>query len=173
VDPDGKWPRWVHNRIIKKAFKGRLSRAQIRILKRASADVDNRDGSQLPKNSYQHGMRAPGETKEHARAKADKFIEDQKELFIKSGDLKKIGEGMHTIMDRTSPSHEGEQVWHGNKRIKNLIKGIIHTFKELNLFRKDDDRIEKASIEIRKYWEDAQRQRKIYLEKQKKDRKKK
>ena len=45
--------------------------------------------------------------------------------------------------------------------------------KELNLFRKDDDRIEKASIEIRKYREDAQRQRKIYLEKQKKDRKKK
>ncbi len=74
---------------------------------------------QDPKYSYMHGMRAPGQTEEEARNLMNKFIDEKvkeyKELMAqgRQGEAYfRLGEAMHPLMDSTSPSHEGFQVWH-------------------------------------------------------------
>ena len=166
IDPDGNWPKWVHNRIINIAFKGILTKEHIKILQKASAYTDNKKGAQFPKNSYQHGMSSPYQTPEEAKMQADNFIKNKFEKYVENGDLSVLGEGMHTIMDRTSPAHEGEQVWNGTKGVKNLIKGFVHFLKELNVFRKDENRVDKAASIIRAYYFSAQKEREKSVDKQ-------
>jgi len=49
----------------------------------------------------------------------------------------------------------GSQPWHGTKGLGNKMDGLKHFFKELNIFRKDDDRVQQAAQDIREYYDSA------------------
>ncbi|MDP1726285.1 MAG: RHS repeat-associated core domain-containing protein [Bacteroidota bacterium] len=162
MDEDGKWPKWVHNRIIKMAFKGILTDAEIKVLQKASAHTDSKPGAQTPENSPEHYMSAPGQPATEAAKESQQFIDQKKEEYkSKDGEeaLFALGEGMHTIMDGTSPAHEGSQPWEGMKGVKNFVKGVLHGIKEVNLFRKDEDKIKAAAQKIRDYYQQAQKEK--------------
>jgi hypothetical protein len=38
---------------------------------------------------------------------------------------------MHTVMDRTSPAHEGNQPWHGMEGVGNKLRALHHVNKEV------------------------------------------
>jgi hypothetical protein len=127
-DPLGLWAPDAHDYIIEEAFKNCLTGAQRQKLEAASAYVDGFwNGGQLEFYSYQHGMRGGSKQSEVvARQAADNFIELQELLArrfassckngyqnIPLGALWEIGQALHTIMDKTSPAHEGFQIWNG------------------------------------------------------------
>ena len=127
VDDNGKWPTSIHERIIDNAFFN-LSRSSRAILKRVSRDMDGVfNCGQCTNNAYQHGMRAPGQTVEEAAKKASDFIGAERDkarqlqaAFENNGGnglskeaLEAFGKALHTIIDMTSPAHEGFQVWYG------------------------------------------------------------
>jgi len=122
ADPNGKWPTEIHNAIINGAFGG-LSNAQRGVLRAASARVDSyMSGGQTAALSYQHGMRAPWQTASEARGLADNFIANHNKTAgalakqaggVTNAALDAFGGGLHTVTDRTSPEHKGEQVWTG------------------------------------------------------------
>jgi RHS repeat-associated protein len=78
-------------------------------------------------NSYQHAMRSPLQSKASAKAEMDKFVREKanaaRNLAIiarRECNVEKLkqaiiffGEAMHPVMDSTSPSHSGFQVWFG------------------------------------------------------------
>ncbi len=136
VDDNGLWPTYVHNKIIDEAFPG-LSKSEVQTLKRASYDTDFNNevlgmGPQDPSNSYIHGMSNGTDPDEiHAldlaQSLGDRFINDnlaeavvaQRE-WIASGHtglcpkaLTAFGNAAHTVMDRFSPPHRGNQRWSG------------------------------------------------------------
>jgi RHS repeat-associated protein len=126
IDPTGLWSTEAHNEIIEQAFKYCLSESQRRRLKDASRYVDRAE-NQDESHAYQHSMRASNESVEHAKRNAEIFVDTHewsartraplgcKEGYDKiSGEaLWEMGQALHTIMDATSPSHEGFQMWHG------------------------------------------------------------
>jgi RHS repeat-associated protein len=122
IDTNGKWPTDIHNAIINGAFGG-LSASQRGVLQAASKRVDGYlNGGQSAATAYKHGMRGPWESQSDARSKADKFISDNESKAsgiakqngkVTDGALDAMGTALHTISDRTSPAHEGEQVWTG------------------------------------------------------------
>ena len=126
TDPSGLWSTAAHNEIIDQAFRWCLSASQRQKLKDASRYVD-RAANQDESHAYQHSMRAPNESVEHATTAAASFIANHESsartrspLGCKagydkiSGDaLWEVGQALHTIMDSTSPSHEGFQIWYG------------------------------------------------------------
>lgn len=151
VDPNGKWPTYIHNRIIGDALPG-LSRQQQQILRTASHDMDyvvrmnNRD-PQDPANSYLHGMSdgTVNQDRGQARRDADAFIADQERLaqnqqaeYEKAGGnglspdaLRTFGLALHTVTDRTSPAHQGEQPWNGTEGAANSAAAANHVRREL------------------------------------------
>jgi len=177
IDEDGQWPTWVHNRIIKMAFKGVLTEQEIKTLQRASWNTDNKEGAQRPENSPEHYMRMPGQDAQEAAQKSVDFINKKKEKYKAEADkdaLFALGEGMHTIMDETSPAHRGSQLWEGInwKKPGSLLKALGHLTKELDLFRKDEDKVREAAKNIREYYERAVKEKKeaaLQKEQQKKD----
>jgi RHS repeat-associated protein len=126
-DPTGQWSPPAHNFIIDAAFQKCLSGPQLQKLKDASAYVDRPVG-QLEANAYQHGMRGgPNQSEADARRAAADFINGHelraralapngcKDGYqnIPPNALWEIGQALHTIMDETSPAHEGFQIWNG------------------------------------------------------------
>lgn len=114
-----------HEKIIDQAFPG-MTDHQRTILKTASKRVDGvANGGQLPANSYQHAMRAPGQSVQDAARLSAEFIESnqrqaqqrQMEFERRGGRgisddaLDFFGNALHTVTDATSPAHEGYQVW--------------------------------------------------------------
>jgi RHS repeat-associated protein len=128
VDPMGLWGRPVHMRIINEAFAC-LNAAGREALENVNDEVDGllNGGAWLEEKAYQHGMRAPYETVAEAKKKADDWINEHmskaRELApngcrfgagnIPRRALEEFGLALHTLMDMTSPSHVGFQVWHG------------------------------------------------------------
>jgi len=116
-DPFGLWPTDIHNEIIDKALKDKLSDSDRQILKDASREVDR---DQSTRGSFQHAMRAPGQSVGDARDAYQKFVANNLNQAIRqakeghrSDALKSLGRGMHAISDSASPSHAGFQVWNG------------------------------------------------------------
>jgi hypothetical protein len=116
TDPTGKWPTATHNAIIDRAFPG-LSAQQRQVLQRQSAFVD-RVGNQTQAGNHDHAMRSPGENAATARRAVDQRIQGVEAearglqggapadvTGIRPGALDAWGQGNHTVMDRTSPSH--------------------------------------------------------------------
>jgi hypothetical protein len=117
TDPTGLWPTDTHNQIIEKALKDKLSDAERKVLKDESKKVD-RDHSTA--GAFKHGMRAPGQSVENARAAHQNYISSNLKEAIKqqnagnrTGALQALGRGIHALTDGTSPSHAGYQVWGG------------------------------------------------------------
>jgi len=130
VDPDGEWPKQIHNKILQKAFTGLLTKQQIRILEGSSARVDE---DQSVAGAFKHGMRAPFQSAEHAQLMMELFIETkEKEFLDKGGDegLADLGEALHSLMDATSPAHEGFQVWYGFETPEDKAASIAHAIRE-------------------------------------------
>ena len=129
-DENGKWPTSIHNQIIDKAFPN-LSPAQRQILKNVSANQDGvMNGGQSKDLSFEHAMRAPGQSVADAQAKFSDFVStneavannsqiyfsdpDTEMTEINSESLAAFGEALHAIEDSLSPAHAGFQVWDYN-----------------------------------------------------------
>ena len=116
-DPSGLWPTAIHDQIIDKSLKDKLTDEERQILKNESKAVD-KDQSQ--EGSYKHGMRSPNQTIDQARGAHEKYISQNLHDAIRAQKeghrteaLRALGRGIHAISDATSPAHEGYQVWNG------------------------------------------------------------
>jgi RHS repeat-associated protein len=123
TDPFGLWSTEVHNQIIRAQFSGKLAPYLIEAIIEGSARVDA-VFNQLPYigNDYEHAMRARGQSVADAKAKACRFIRSHMAEYRKYSSYSQtiykrrayvhLGMALHTIMDSTSPEHEGYQEWH-------------------------------------------------------------
>jgi RHS repeat-associated protein len=130
VDRNGKWPTKIHNQIIDAAFPN-LTPAQRQILKDVSAHQDafltdhTIMGGQAAAVSFQHAMRAPGQSVTEAQQEYEDFVsmnEDQATRtqidFWAAGNpglsndaLAQFAAALHAVLDSTSPAHSGFQAW--------------------------------------------------------------
>ncbi|MFO1511504.1 MAG: RHS repeat-associated core domain-containing protein [Verrucomicrobiota bacterium] len=139
VDVLGLWNTCGHNSLLNSAFgKNESLKDDLKQWKNASKDMDKKRGAQNPENSYQHGMSDPVKNKSDERQRASDFINDQLQKAItaeRQGDHKKamdeLGRGMHTIADRSSPAHKGEQEWRGLKNPLFWPHAGVHALQEL------------------------------------------
>jgi len=134
VDNNGFWPERIHNQIIRVSFRklpGEL-RSQI---EKGSAHADSIEFQSTDFN-HMHAMRQKDESPEAANDKMQKYINEHLNnysILIETEQIEKayfeLGMALHPIMDSTSPSHEGYQVWVGfsNTSWDNLL---IHWAKE-------------------------------------------
>jgi len=116
TDPNGRWPREIHEQIIDRAFPG-LSEQQRLVLKDASRATDAA-ANQTRAGNHMHAMRSPGEDPSAARQAIDARIAGIEASARRAqGALPKGAAGVdlralsqwgganHTVMDRTSPTH--------------------------------------------------------------------
>jgi RHS repeat-associated protein len=97
-----------------------LAASDVGIVDAASVFVDNGQGTA---QSYQHAMRAPGQSKAAARAAANAWVTQNlkaaQQNWCTCGAMNHpvalwhFGLALHTVQDSTSPAHYGFQVWHG------------------------------------------------------------
>jgi RHS repeat-associated protein len=120
-DPYGLWFPKDHDKLIDHALAD-IPESDREALKRASRGFDQR--TQDPSLSYMHGMSAPGQGPDAAKAATAAFVENM--LHHARADaiagnrpaaLNELGIAMHPLMDMTSPSHtdpNGDpRVWQG------------------------------------------------------------
>jgi hypothetical protein len=150
VDRNGLWPTHIHNEIINEAFPG-LSNAELQNLRQASYDTDynnmvNGHNPQDPEVSFVHGMSdgVHGQDAAQAQQQGDAFIEqnehDAQQIqadWVAAGNpgiapaaLTAFGNALHTIEDRLSPSHVGNQPWYGTRGIRNKLRALRHVQRE-------------------------------------------
>jgi len=153
VDRNGRWPSSIHNEIILQAFPG-LAREQRAILNRASYDTDYNNRvtgfhPQDPEASFVHGMSdtVHGQSRADAERMGDEFIrhnetlaQQQQLTFEKAGGpdlspdaLRSFGNALHTVTDRTSPTHEGNQPWRGTATLGDKKAAVGHVLGELSM----------------------------------------
>ena len=136
VDVNGKWKTEIHNAIINGAFLN-LSGPQLGVLRAASIRVDGfMNGGQTSENAYKHGMRGNFQSREQARELADNFISEHERNAagiakqsggVSSAALDEFGTALHTVTDRLSPTHAGEQLWTGagESGATTILGGVI------------------------------------------------
>lgn len=80
-----------------------------------------------------HAMRCPGQTIGEAKRKMERFIEKmtQRQKRLKcEGKTREanvaFGMALHPVMDSTSPTHEGYQIWYGIKGPITAGRGGAH-----------------------------------------------
>ncbi len=131
TDPTGLWSPAAHREIIRRAFAGCLSEAQMDQLIDASDTMDGilNGGAWLESEAYKHGMRAPYQTVAEAQELANDFMSRelgraawaQQEMQRRSpqfgsgvsAGLPNFGNVLHYLADSFSPAHQGFQIWHG------------------------------------------------------------
>jgi hypothetical protein len=155
ADENGKWPFYIHHRIIREAFKGILTQKQIDRLIKASNATDNDKGNQKPDKDYLHYMAQPGQTPEDAANEAEEFVKAQQNAYVialtDSVALTELGKGMHTLMDKTSPAHvgkKGPKVW---GKFSFLLLPY-HILAESNLFHLSESRVQEAVTSLMEYY---------------------
>jgi RHS repeat-associated protein len=165
LDLDGRWSETIHNQIIDAAFssgKYQLPENIRNIFKEASAYVDT---DQSLAGSYKHAMSAPWQTPANAEKQMGKFLSDMKSQyhnFMSKGKKYEayfaLGMAMHALMDSTSPTHEGYQIWNGIKLDPSLIKTIEHPFGETDKVYNSNLGIQTKSIEkLRSYIDETKK----------------
>jgi RHS repeat-associated protein len=153
VDRNGLWPTSIHTEIINQAFPG-LSQGDRTVLVEASYDTDytnkvNGHDPQDPEVSFVHGMSDGVHNQDPAEAQAegDAFIaqnehdaqqiqaewEAEGNTGIAPAALTAFGNALHTIEDRTSPAHVGNQPWYGTKGLKNKYRALQHVRREATI----------------------------------------
>jgi RHS repeat-associated protein len=153
VDRNGLWPTSIHTEIITQAFQG-LSQGDRTLLVEASYDTDytnrvNGHDPQDPEVSFVHGMSDGVHNQDPAEAQAegDAFIaqnehdaqqiqaewEAEGNTGIAPAALTAFGNALHTIEDRTSPAHVGNQPWYGTKGLKNKYRALQHVRREATI----------------------------------------
>ena len=150
VDRNGLWPFWIHDEIYDEAFPG-MSKNDLQNVKDSSFVMDFGQGQQEPSSAYMHGMSdgsgtafwgGEGGNAAHDQIAADNYIDSQVQAaqeaqanWIAQGHtgfsplaLSAFGNALHTVTDRTSPAHEGEQPW------SNMFwPGVWHVMRELHI----------------------------------------
>ena len=117
-DPQGLWPTqgaWkYHQQIIKRSLANRATPNDIRILMQEQKDFDL--ATQAVPYAHMHAMSRPGESREDARRKANRFIRSEiciaRSLAAKGhrGEaMRRLSRAMHTVQDATSPAHANFQ----------------------------------------------------------------
>ncbi|MCL4476728.1 MAG: hypothetical protein M1508_10960 [Nitrospirae bacterium] len=166
VDPNGKWPEEVHNKIINEAFQGswkmRLPDKALRMFREASRYVDQ---FQSPEYSFMHGMRSLGQSVEEATKLMNDFIRkkvaDYKRLMAegKQDDAYfALGMAMHPLMDSTSPAHEGMQEWSGLGSPSKLLEAREHALRESKDVFNSNPAYMRRSVEwLRRFYNEANR----------------
>jgi len=163
LDQDGGWPEEVHNLIINKAFsEGRYSLLpwQRALMQMGSVHVDE---DQSTESSYKHAMRVPGQSVEDAQKAMNKFIDEKIQQYKKllaQGDEKgayfALGEAMHPLMDSTSPTHQGFQIWYGLDSPRHIWDGYVHSSGEtLDVFNSNRKFIDKSVDLVRRLYDRA------------------
>ena len=119
VDPLGLWSTGGHNTIINDEFRN-FTPDQIAAIQEGSARVDAMS-NQLGDTAYLHAMRSLGESVEHAKQRACEFIKKKMDVYnalkispnprVRRIAYQALGEAIHPVMDSTSPTHAGWQVW--------------------------------------------------------------
>jgi RHS repeat-associated protein len=132
ADRNGMWPFYIHFAIAHEAFPG-MSSKDLRAIYSANWHMDFDSGQQEPNLAFEHGERDgsgnwganPVTEQQESRDDADKFISDQVAAAQKAqadweaqghsgiapAALTAFGNALHTVTDRTSPMHQGEQPW--------------------------------------------------------------
>ena len=189
VDQNGKWPTFVHNIIIREAFPG-LSPASMEILFKASYETDfvNRVNGLYPQDpevAFIHGMADGllGQSGDQAKALGDRFIEENvglaqqkqtlSEMEGRTGmdpeALRLFGIALHTITDRISPPHAGDQPWLGTSSISDKLKAVRHGALELYRPGAEKQAIKEAREAFKKAFGEAAYIRAIHVRKKKKE----
>lgn len=142
MDRNGKWPTSVHNQIIDLAFPN-LTADQRQILRDVSAHQDAiLSGGQGNSSAFQHAMSSPGESVEQAEADYSTFVSMNEEaaskdqvdfwLAVNTGysdkALAEFAAALHAVVDSTSPTHRGFQVW--NWKNPRLVVKHVHGERE-------------------------------------------
>lgn len=112
VDDNGKWSTPIHTRIIDLVFI-QWSEKWRDTLKKADWDMDDpKKGGQNKIRSYQHAMRGD-ESPQEAEQRFTDFVKGKADAARRVGanSIYEFGQGLHTLMDWVSPSHEGFQAW--------------------------------------------------------------
>lgn len=125
-DPNGMWPKAIHN-IMLSNIGNLMSKNDLSTLMWASDEADA-GKYQAPELSFRHAM---GQKKLSDRESINlyiKFISDQFGLALNARSrrkgLEELGMALHAIMDNSSPTHKGFQVWKGWKEEENF--GATH-----------------------------------------------
>ncbi len=132
VDRNGRWPTEIHDDIIGAAFGG-LSDVEVKQIQTGSWAVDW--GSPMGMTSayaYRHGMTGPGQDPGEAARLGDAYIAGHSSRAVNfakaslwNNALFEFGMGLHTVVDRLSPRHAGNQVWWGPDMIPlGLLPGL-------------------------------------------------
>ena len=139
VDRNGLWPKYIHEEIIDEAYQD-MSPHDRQLLKDASYNMDHGPGQQDPDRSFEHGVRdgTDGEGPMMAQLEGDAFIASEEgaarqiqEDWIASGHtgiapgaLMRFGNALHTITDRLSFPHAGNQPWYGMWHLSAVWHGM-------------------------------------------------
>jgi len=101
------------------AYFGKLPPRLLQYVKDGSERVDFY--YQTPESSYMHAMRAPDQSIADAKRKTCEFIRVNMQVFraLQNSSIAKnrrsaylaLGAALHAVMDSTSPSHRGFQIW--------------------------------------------------------------
>jgi RHS repeat-associated protein len=110
----------THENSDARVLSSSLTASEVGLVDAASVFVDQGQGTT---ESYQHAMRAPGQSKSAAKAKANSWVNQNLTAAQKNwctcGPMNRLvalwffGLALHTVQDSTSPAHHGFQVWHG------------------------------------------------------------
>lgn len=111
-ETEAEWWGPGHNKIIKAAFEGKLTDAQIEDLKEGSRKADTKE-YQTTDNAYMHAMIPYGSTLEEAVKQMRAYFINQAQKFRDQGSYYELGRGLHMIMDAYSPPHS-LKVWKKN-----------------------------------------------------------
>ena len=111
-DPSGLWSTRAHRALIRHAFNGcNVSAQETKAIEDASEQFDSDTG--LSEDwAFAHSMRAPGQSVADAVSRRNawiseelKFAREDYGLGNTSNALTEFGQGIHTVMDQTSPAH--------------------------------------------------------------------
>ena len=133
LEPDGRWPSWVHKRIIKKALNPYIGHGltieQLDQIIEGGIFVDKH--MQAANLSYRHSMRdgLANQTIESAKKARTEWVSNNIAVFKATGNYKALGFAIHAVSDEHAPTHNwkpwrGQSAWHPS--------AWIHAFGELN-----------------------------------------
>ena len=135
IDPTGLWLPPTHHSMLHETFYD-LPDEYKAAMYRGSDFVDTQYND--PLYSYMHEMRYEGQSVVQAQEEMWNFIFwniKYYSLFRARGQYNDayyyLGQAMHPIMDSTSPSHEGFQIWYGTEGKENEARALNHGRREL------------------------------------------
>lgn len=124
TDPSGLWDPQTHDNLIWNALKPcGVDNDTIYLIQQLSRDFDSSLTSQMPWNAPWHSMRSPFQGADNAIDDRNEFINDSLisafAAYDQGGDWQTpFAQGIHDLMDRTSPDHMQNGVplrwWIGN-----------------------------------------------------------